>query len=92
MKFIKLFVITSFLLFLDSNYAENKSAETKNNFFIKYFCIESVKSEFKETKITYKDTIGEEICNCYLNNLSNKISHQEAIYKCKLDHKKKNNL
>jgi len=88
MKFIKLFIILPFFLFFNFCYAENKFPE-KNNSIIKYFCLESVKSEFKVSQIEYKDTVGEDICNCYLKNISNKVSHKESILECKLDNIKK---
>ena len=90
MKFNKLAKISSLLLLINLTYADNLLSDIKTNSIIKIFCKESVKSEFKKNNYDYDERIGEDVCNCYLKNLSKKISHQESISKCKLKKIKEN--
>ena len=90
MKFNKLAKISSLVLLINLTYADNLLSDTKTNSIIKIFCKESVKSEFKKNNYDYDEKIGEDVCNCYLKNLSKKISHQESISKCKLKKIKEN--
>jgi len=65
-------------------------SDTNTNSIIKIFCKESVKTEFKKNNLKYEESIGEEVCNCYLKNISRDISHKNSITKCKLEKFKKN--
>ena len=84
MKFIQLAKISSVIFFLNIIYADNLQSEIKTDSIIKIFCKESVKTEFKKNNFEYEESIGEDVCNCYLKNISKNISHQESISKCKL--------
>ena len=92
MRIIKLGNISLLIIFINIIYADNLKAEVNNNSIIKIFCKESVKSEFKKNNFEYKESIGEDVCNCYLKNISKNISHKESISKCKLKKLKKINL
>ena len=90
MKFFQLIKISPLIFFINIVYADNLQSELKTNSIIKIFCKESVKSEFKKNNYDYHEKIGEDVCNCYLKNLSKNISHQESISKCKLKKIKEN--
>ena len=90
MKFNQLAKISPLLFLMNLTYADNLLSDIKTNSIIKIFCKESVKSEFKKNNYDYDEKIGEDVCNCYLKNLSKKISHQESISKCKLKKIKEN--
>ena len=92
MKFIQLAKISSVIFFLNIIYADNLQSEIKTDSIIKIFCKESVKTEFKKNNFEYEESIGEDVCNCYLKNISKNISHQESISKCKLKKLEKFNL
>ena len=85
MKFIQLAKISLLIFFINIIYADNLLSEIKTNSIIKIFCKESVKSEFKKNKFAYEESIGEDVCNCYLKNISKNLSHKESISKCKLE-------
>ena len=90
MKFIQLAKISTLILFININFVDNLRSEIKTNSIIKIFCKESVKSEFKKNNFEYEESIGEDVCNCYLMNVSKNISHKESISKCKLEKFKEN--
>ena len=90
MKFFQLVKISSLIFFINIIYADNLRSEIKTNSIIKIFCKESVKSEFKKNKYEYEESIGEDVCNCYLKNISKNVSHKESISKCKLKKIKEN--
>ena len=90
MKFFQLIKISPLIFFINIVYADNLQSELKTNSIIKIFCKESVKSEFKKNNYDYDEKIGEDVCNCYLKNISKNVSHQESISKCKLEEFKKN--
>ena len=85
MKFNKLAKISSLVLLINLTYADNLLSDTKTNVIIKIFCKESVKSEYKKNNFVYEESIGEDVCNCYLKNISKNVSHKESISKCKLE-------
>jgi len=89
MKFIQLTKITPLILLINIIYADNLLSEIKKDSIIKMFCKESVKSEFKKNNFKYEESIGEDVCNCYLKNISKNVTHQESISKCKLKKFKK---
>tara|TARA_B100000212_G_scaffold246618_1_gene188331 strand:+ start:89 stop:361 length:273 start_codon:yes stop_codon:yes gene_type:complete len=84
MKLIQLAKISPLIFFINMIISENLLSEIKTNSIIKIFCKESVKLEFKKSNFEYEEKIGEDVCNCYLKNLSRNDSHQESISKCKL--------
>jgi len=90
MKFIKLAKLSSLIFCINIIFTDNLRSEINTNLIIKIFCKESVKSEFKKNNFEYKESIGEDVCNCYLKNISKNISHKESISKCKLEKIKKN--
>ena len=92
MRIIKFFIVFPILLFTNLIYADHKFTETNKNSLIKFFCIRNVKSEFESNNMNYIDRFGEEICNCYLNNIFDNVNHKDAISQCKLENKKKFNL
>ena len=83
MKFNQLAKISPLIFFINIIYADNLLSEIKTNSIIKIFCKESVKSEFKKNNFAYEESIGEDICNCYLKNISKNISHKQSISNCK---------
>tara|TARA_Y100001978_G_scaffold111311_1_gene99290 strand:+ start:209 stop:481 length:273 start_codon:yes stop_codon:yes gene_type:complete len=89
MKIIKLTIISPLFFLLNFFYIDNLRSEINTNAIIKIFCKESVKSEFKKNNFEYEESIGEDVCNCYLINISNNISHKESISRCKLEKSKK---
>ena len=89
MRFIQLAKVSPFIFFINIIFADNSLSEIKTNSIIKLFCKESVKSEFKKNDFEYEESIGEDVCNCYLKNMSKNISHKESIYQCKLEKYKK---
>ena len=90
MRLIKLAKISPIIFLLNLIYADNLSSETHTYSLIKIFCKESVKEEFKKNKFEYEESIGEDICNCYLRSISKNVSHQDSISKCKLKKFKEN--
>ena len=92
MNFIQLAKISPLIFFINIIYVDKLQTEINPNLIIKIFCKESVKSEFKKNKFAYEESIGEDVCNCYLKNISKNLSHKESISKCKLEKLKKINL
>ena len=90
MKFNKLVKISSLVLLINFTHADNLLPDTKTNGIIKIFCKESVKSEFKKNNFEYEESIGIDVCNCYLKNISKNVGHKESISKCKLKKLKEN--
>ena len=90
MKFNQLAKISSLIFLINLTYADNLLSDTKTNVIIKIFCKESVKSEYKKNNFVYEESIGEDVCNCYLKNISKNAGHKESISKCKLKKIKEN--
>ena len=90
MKIFQLVKISFLILFINIIYNDNLRSEINTNSIIKIFCKESVKSEFKKNNFAYEESIGEDICNCYLKNISKNVGHKESISKCKLKKIKEN--
>ena len=88
MKFIQIAKISTLIFFINIINVDNLKSEIKTNSIIKIFCKESVKAEFKKNDSKYDASIGEDICNCYLKNISKNISHEESISNCKIKFKK----
>ena len=85
MKFFQLTKISFLILFINIICVDNLRSEINANSVIKIFCKESVKTEYKKNNFEYKEIIGEDVCNCYLRNISKNISHKESISKCKFE-------
>ena len=85
MKF-KLYFLT-FLGFIFFNQISiiKSSTEFNANSIIKMFCLENVKAEIIKANLTYKESFGNEVCDCYLKNINNNIEHEKSIFKCKED-------
>ena len=86
-----------FLYFLGIFYLNNifpikSSTDLNTNSIIKIFCLESVKSEMVKAKINYKESFGDEVCDCYLKNINNNMTHERSIKKCKMDVNKQKDL
>ncbi len=90
MKFLQFAKIFSLIFFINIIFLDNLRSEIKTNLIIKIFCKESVKSEFKKNYLEYEESIGDEVCDCYLKNISKNISHKDSISKCKLENYKEN--
>ena len=85
MKFYQLARISPLIFLINLTYADNLPSNIKTNSIIKIFCKESVKSEYKKNNFVYEESIGEDVCNCYLKNISKNVSHKESISKCKIE-------
>jgi len=85
MKFLKLAKIGFFIFFINVIHTDNLRSEINTNLIVKRFCKEAVKLEFKKNNIEYEESIGDEVCNCYLKNIAKNLSHKESISKCKLE-------
>ena len=59
------------------------SAEINTNSIIKIFCLENVKSEMIKANLRYTESLGNNVCDCYLKNINKNISHERSILKCK---------
>lgn len=90
MKFIQLAKISPLIFFINIVFSDNLQSEINTYSIIKIFCKENVKSEFKKNNYEYEESVGEDVCNCYLKNISKKISHKESIAKCRLEEFKEN--
>ena len=90
MKFIKFAKLSLFIFFINIVHIDYLLSDINRNAIIKIFCKESVKTEFKKNNFEYEESIGEDVCNCYLKNISKNISHKKSIAKCKLEEFKKN--
>ena len=90
MKFIKFAKLSLFIFFINIVHIDYLLSDINTNAIIKIFCKESVKSEFKRNNFAYEESIGEDVCNCYLKNISKNVSHKESISKCKLKKIKEN--
>ena len=84
MKFNQLAKISPLIFLINLTYADNLPSNIKTNSIIKIFCKESVKSEYKKNNFAYEESIGEDVCNCYLKNISKNVGHKESISICKL--------
>ena len=92
MKFFKLlFLALAWYLILNPKF--NRSyADISTNSIIRMFCVENVKSEMLKANLKYEESFGKEVCNCYLNKISNNISHEDSISECKIESKNNINL
>ena len=80
-------------IYLMFNQTLKKShANINTNSIINMFCLENVKAEMLNAKLEYKDSLGKEICNCYIKNLTNNKSHEKSISDCKIESKKNFNF
>ena len=80
-KFFVLIKLMVILNSLNSYYL----AQTKQNSIIKLFCLHSVKEEMLKAEIAYSEEIANETCECYYQEFTKNLSHQDAKTKCKLE-------
>ena len=80
----KFFIFVN-LIFLFNSFNSYYLAQTKQNSFIKLFCLQSVKEEMMKAEIVYSEEIANETCECYYKEFIQTTSHQEAKKKCKLE-------
>ena len=91
MKYLKnLIFIIFFSISINQIINQSSFAESNLNSIIKSFCIKNVKAEMNEANLEYEESFGEEVCNCYLENISNNIDHQRSISLCKFKNNKNN--
>tara|TARA_Y100000589_G_scaffold322895_1_gene356599 strand:+ start:2607 stop:2888 length:282 start_codon:yes stop_codon:yes gene_type:complete len=90
MRYFNLLILLN-IIFLNINQvqASDNFLEKDTNSIIKIFCLESVKASFLESNLEFKVNFGEEICDCYINKISNNISHEESISQCKIKNREK---
>ena len=62
-------------------------AQTNQNSIIKLFSLQSVKEEMMKAEMVYSEEIARETCNCYYEEFTQTLSHQDAKTKCKLETK-----
>ena len=80
-----------FILFYQISIIKS-SPEFNINSIIKKFCMENVKAETIKANLKYKESFGNDVCDCYLENINKNIEHEKAILKCKNDINKKLDL
>ena len=86
----KLFIFVN-LIILFNSFNSYYLAQTKQNSFIKLFCLQSVKEEMLKAEMVYSEEIANETCECYYEEFVQTASHQDAKRKCKLETKEKLN-
>ena len=86
----KFFIFVN-LLILFNSLSSYYLAQTKQNSFIKLFCLQSVKEEMLKAEMLYSEEIANETCECYYEEFTQTASHQNAKTKCKLETKEKLN-
>tara|TARA_B100000900_G_C20495726_1_gene681508 strand:+ start:187 stop:465 length:279 start_codon:yes stop_codon:yes gene_type:complete len=83
-------IMSSYLIF--NQFIKRSYADINMNSIINMFCLKNVKAEIIKANLEYKDELGQEICNCYIKNLTNNKSHEKSISDCKIKSKKNFNL
>ena len=87
----KIFIFVN-LIFLFNSLNSYYLAQTKQNSFIKLFCLQSVKEEMVKAEMVYSEEIANETCECYYEEFTQTANHLEAKKKCKLETKESLNL
>ena len=82
----KFFIFVN-LIILFTSFNNYSLAQTKQNPFIKLFCLESVKEEMLKAEMVYSEEIANGICDCYYDEFMQTASHRDAKTKCKLETK-----
>ena len=82
----KFFIFVNLMIILNS-FNNYYLAQTKQNSIIKLFCLQSVKEEMLKAEMVYSEEIANETCECYYEEFTQTLSHQEAKTKCKLETK-----
>ncbi len=82
----KFFIFVN-LMILFNSFNNYYLAQTKKNFIIKLFCLQSVKEEMLKAEMLYSEEIANKTCECYYEEFSQNASHQDAKTKCKLETK-----
>ena len=80
----KFFIFVN-LIILFNSFNSYYLAQTKQNSFIKLFCLKSVKEEMLKAEMEYSEDIANETCACYYEEFTKTASHKEAKTKCKLE-------
>ena len=83
----KFFIFVN-LIILFNSFNSFYLAQTKQNSIIKLFCLQSVKEEMMKAEMVYSEKIASETCDCYFEEFTETLSHQDAKTKCKLETKK----
>ena len=83
----RFFIIVNMMILFNSS-SNYYLAQTKQNSFIKIFCIQSVKEEIFKAEMEYSEEIANETCECYYEEFIQTASHQDAKIKCKLETQK----
>ncbi len=83
--FKNIFLLSFSFLIINQIFFDISYAEINYNSIIKTFCLNDFKEKMLKANKEFNNSIGEEVCNCYLKNISRNISHDESIYKCKLE-------
>ena len=91
MNFKSIFLYFLGILYFNQLFLMKSSAELNSNSIIKIFCLESVKSQVIKAKNIYTESFGNEVCDCYLENINNNMGHENSIFKCKEDARKQLN-
>ena len=80
----KFFIFVNLAILVNS-FTNYYLAQTKQNSIIKLFCLHSVKEEMLKAEIAYSEEIANETCECYYQEFTKNLSHQDAKTKCKLE-------
>ncbi len=86
----KFFIFVN-LIILFNSFDSHYLAQTKDNSIIKLFCLKSVKEEILKAEMVYSEEIANETCDCYYDEFTKTLNHQDAKTKCKLETKEKLN-
>ena len=92
MNFKEKFFLFGLTTFIVVSLSRGISAEIYTNGIIKTFCIKSVKADINKSDLIYENKLGNDICDCYIKNINNDVSHNESIKYCKKQYQKKINL
>ncbi len=92
MKFFKLIILFTTSNIILNQFSLKIYADINANEIINMFCKENVKSEMLKANLDYNESIGIKVCNCYLEKISNNISHEKSISECKIESKNNLNL
>ena len=80
----KFFVLVNMMILFNS-FNGHYLAQTKQNSVIKLFCLQGVKEELLKAEMAYSEEIAIETCECYYEEFTQNLSHQDAKTKCKLE-------
>ena len=69
MKFKSYFLSFLGFVFFNQILTIKSSPELNTNSIIKIFCIENVKSEIRKANLIYRESFGNNVCDCYLPDI-----------------------